>query len=46
MHADNINNDPSEHIALQLGVAMAKTGGEERTGVPRNENQHLIDYNS
>ena len=39
--------DPSEYITLQLGVAMAKNGDRERTGMPRNENQqHLNDYNS
>ena len=37
--AENINNDPSEHITPQLGAAMAKTGGGESTGMPRNENQ-------
>ena len=45
--AENINNDPSEHLTLQLRVAMAKTGGGESTGMPRNENQqHLNEYNS
>ena len=38
------------HIKLQLGVGgvwgKAKTGGRESTGMPRNENQHLNDYNS
>ena len=44
---ENINNDLIEQITLQLGAAMAKTGGRESTGMPRNENQqHLNDYNS
>ena len=41
-----MNNDPSEHITLQLGAAMVETGDRERTGMPKNENQQHLNDNS